>query len=102
MYTHVLATDVSFLNNVRPWLPDFVQKEVSGPLSMAMAIGFAVLVVGGIILLVRLAFNQNQHPPQHHKFYGGFWVLLDCQYSFLFLLCSQVSDVVDHCTGPTA
>ena len=54
MYTHVLATDVSFLNNVRPWLPDFVQKEVSGPLSMAMAIGFAVLVV-------RLAFNQNQH-----------------------------------------
>lgn len=61
MYTRVLATDVSFLNSVRPWLPDFVQKEVAGPLGMVMAIGFAVLVVGGVILLVKLAFNQNQH-----------------------------------------
>jgi hypothetical protein len=61
VYTNILSADVSFLNGIKPWLPDFLQKEVAGFGGIAMSLGFIALFVGGVILFGRIGFGQNQH-----------------------------------------
>lgn len=59
MYVTVRATDVSFLNGIKPSLPDFLQKEIAGPVGVAMAIGFIGLLLAGVIIAVSVAYNRR-------------------------------------------
>ena len=59
MYLTTLAADVSFLDGIRPGLPDFLQKEIAGPLGAVLAVGFIAMFVVGVVLATQIALNHN-------------------------------------------
>ena len=52
MNIRVLAQgDTSFINNITPWLPDF--------LGVALAIGIVIAVIGGVMVFAGIAFARQ-------------------------------------------
>lgn len=62
MTTRLLAQgqgDTSFINNITPWLPDFLSSRLTDVAGVALAIGIVVAVIGGVIVLAGISFARQ-------------------------------------------
>ena len=58
--TSVLAQqDTSFINDITPWLPDFLSQRLTDVAGVALAIGIVVGVIGGIMVFAGIAFARQ-------------------------------------------
>lgn len=58
--TSVLAqTDTSFINDINPWLPDFLSQRLTDVAGVALAIGIVIAVIGGIMVFAGIAFARQ-------------------------------------------
>lgn len=58
--TSVLAQqDTSFINDINPWLPDFLSQRLTDVAGVALAIGIVIAVIGGIMVFAGIAFARQ-------------------------------------------
>src|SRR5699024_12382919 len=64
MSTRILAQtgDTSFINDIRPWLPDFLSSRLTDVAGVALAIGIIVAVIGGVMVFAGIAFARQDGP----------------------------------------
>ena len=61
MSTRLLAqsSDYSFIEDITPYLPEFLSGRLTDVAGVALAIGVVVAVIGGVIVLAGISFARQ-------------------------------------------
>lgn len=51
--------DTSFINDITPWLPDFLSTRLTDVAGVALAIGIIVAIIGGVILWAGISASRQ-------------------------------------------
>lgn len=51
--------DTSFINNITPWLPDFLSGRLTDVAGVALAIGIVVGIIGGVMVFAGISFARQ-------------------------------------------
>lgn len=59
MTTLLAQGDMSFINNIQPWLPGFLSGRLTDVAGVALAIGVVIAVIGGVMVFAGIAFARQ-------------------------------------------